>query len=327
VVPTSERSLDLLGGLLVAGLIAWVRVAAALSGVDPWSALLLNGVPVAFLGIGYVLGRVLAASAATISLATAVALTVTVVAGAGLGYPNATAAFSVQVLALLMVAWSDASDRGGRLRVAAGAVSVGVVIILLGSLAGIVTGLLVLGARFLLMPGGSSAKRAAASAGFLLVMTAAGQLIVAAKGRAPALAWALSQRRLDLWSDAMDLAATALVVGHGPGTFGVLSPTALSDPDTRPAHSVLLETMAEQGLIGAALLAALVAWGYWRLANRPTRAVLVGIAAWTALWLHSLVDYVADSPMVMLAAGVVLGASVCPSPRAHDPLSWTVDRG
>ena len=92
----------------------------------------------------------------------------------------------------------------------------------------------------------------------------------------------------------------------------MLSPTALSDPDTRPAHSVVLEAGAELGLVGIALLALVVAWGYWRLTVGASPAVLVGIAAWTALWLHSLVDYVADFSSVLLAAGLVLGAAVGP---------------
>ncbi len=59
---------------------------------------------------------------------------------------------------------------------------------------------------------------------------------------------ALSDRRVDLWGDAVDLAEAHPWRGVGIGQFPVASPTARADADTRFAHSLALELAAEGGL-------------------------------------------------------------------------------
>ena len=123
----------------------------------------------------------------------------------------------------------------------------------------------------------------------------------------------LTQRRVSLWTDAVHLARHEPLVGYGPQSFATASPTAASDPDTRAAHSELLQVAAETGLVGAGLLLALVGWAYLALAHaaQPGPAV-VGAVAWSAFALHALVDYVANFPLVVATAGLALGLAIGP---------------
>lgn len=109
-----------------------------------------------------------------------------------------------------------------------------------------------------------------------------------------------------MWQEALKLWAAHPVAGGGPGSFLEVNPYG-HDTDTMAAHSSLLQTGSELGLVGVALLAQLVGLVF-ALACRGTapRAVL-GIVAWTALWIHSLVDHLFDYPGLVLLAGVVLG--------------------
>ena len=117
----------------------------------------------------------------------------------------------------------------------------------------------------------------------------------------------LTERRLDLWDDAVGLAAEHPVTGVGAGRFEEESATARASRDTKPAHSTWLEAAAETGVPGALLLLALA---LWPLAAVGTgRAAAVGAAAWTAYCLHASVDYVTDSVGVVVLAALVVGLS------------------
>ena len=137
-------------------------------------------------------------------------------------------------------------------------------------------------------------------------------LIASGIGDGPA-ASALSQRRVDLWSDAALLIRQEPIFGHGPQSFATASPTAASDPDTRAAHSELLQMAAETGLVGAGLLLLVVGWAYLALGRAAESGpAIVGAFAWSAFVLHALVDYVANFPLVVAAAGLALGLAVGP---------------
>ena len=115
----------------------------------------------------------------------------------------------------------------------------------------------------------------------------------------------LTERRLDLWSDAVDLAADHPLTGVGSGRFEEESATARASRDTKPAHSTWLEAAAETGVPGGLLLLALA---LWPLAAVGTgRAAAVGAAAWTAFCLHASVDYVTDTVGVVVLAALVVG--------------------
>jgi O-antigen ligase len=120
---------------------------------------------------------------------------------------------------------------------------------------------------------------------------------------------ALTERRIELWRDAGRLAVDHPVTGVGPGRFEEASRIAGLDPDTRAAHSAILETAAEIGIPGAALLVGAmlaVLGGLWSR-GRAAAPAMVAVAAWAAFCLHASVDYVGDFPAVVTTAGLVAG--------------------
>jgi O-antigen ligase/tetratricopeptide (TPR) repeat protein len=76
--------------------------------------------------------------------------------------------------------------------------------------------------------------------------------------------------RLDYWRPAAEMARSRPLFGVGPGKFGAVY-LQLKGPmaeETKSAHSAYMETAAEQGLAGLALLLAFWGWCAWRLARR-----------------------------------------------------------
>jgi O-Antigen ligase len=121
--------------------------------------------------------------------------------------------------------------------------------------------------------------------------------------------------RLAYWRVALDVAADHPLAGAGPGSFGVdwLQRRTI-DERVRNAHSLELETLADLGVIGAALLAAVLAAAALASAQalRADRALAAGPAA-AALTgaLHAGLDWDWEMPAVTLVvialAGLLLG--------------------
>jgi hypothetical protein len=121
--------------------------------------------------------------------------------------------------------------------------------------------------------------------------------------------------RLSYWRVALDVAADHPLAGAGPGAFGVdwLQRRSI-DERVRNAHSLELETLADLGLIGAALLAAVLAATALASAGalRADRALAAGPAA-AALTgaLHAGLDWDWEMPaltlVVVALAGLLLG--------------------
>ena len=83
------------------------------------------------------------------------------------------------------------------------------------------------------------------------------------------------------------------------------------DETVRDAHSLELETVAELGLVGVALLAALLgAVGVaGRAAHRADPALVAGPAAALTVWaIHSAIDWDWEMPALTLVAVVLAGA-------------------
>lgn len=117
---------------------------------------------------------------------------------------------------------------------------------------------------------------------------------------------AFDSARRQLWSDAFRLWQRHPLTGGGPGAFRDFSALA-ADPDTATAHSSLLQVAAETGVIGAVLFAALIVLGYGLTAQGHPRRAVIGVAAWSALAIHSFVDHLLEFSLIVLAAGLVLG--------------------
>jgi len=119
-----------------------------------------------------------------------------------------------------------------------------------------------------------------------------------------------SNGRLDLWRVARDEFEAAPVAGKGAGSF------TLYWPQHRPyngqvldAHNLYVETAAELGLVGLALL--LVAFAAPLSAARELRRLPLGAAAlsvWIAFLFHAGVDWDWEMPAVTLTALIVAAA-------------------
>jgi O-antigen ligase len=268
------------------------------------------------LGGAFLLGRYLASDPVPVTLVLSGALLAFLVAATISQrelYPNAAAAVAVQALALCLVACQVDEHHPWRGALFWTAAALCAVPFLEVSVAAIVGAFLV-AAAFLLAAAAPSRRTSVGislAGGGLLAVCVAAQLLIATGGLTDArVVAALSMRRQQLWHDAVLIGESSPWTGQGLGSFAELSPTA-ADPDTVRAHSLLLQTYAEAGLVGVGLLALLVLAVVWVLIRRAAPAVApVAVAAWLALCLQALVDYVTDAPIVLAAAGVVAGVAV-----------------
>ena len=126
--------------------------------------------------------------------------------------------------------------------------------------------------------------------------------------------------RLDWWREAIAIFRDDPIGGSGAGTFGIARlPHREDGREVSQPHSVPLQVLAAQGVVGLALLALLVGAvvvGCRRAVSRledDERAAAAPLMALTAVYgLHALVDYDADFVAVtaptLVAAGAVLTA-------------------
>jgi O-antigen ligase len=118
--------------------------------------------------------------------------------------------------------------------------------------------------------------------------------------------------RHEYYRVAFEQARSAPVLGTGAGTFDRWwlehRPTPNSALD---AHSVYLETLAEQGLTGLALLLALLATP---LLTRPRDRLV--LAAYAAFLIHAAVDWDLEMTALWLA-GIAVGVALLPAQRVR----------
>lgn len=321
----------MLGGTLVAGLLVWVGVSAALNGGN--AAPLAGSVSVAVasfaaarwvtLRSGWAVGLGITAAAAGFAVARADML----YGGplrAPLGYSNAAGSLFLLAASgalLLAVRASGAWARLGALLACVGFLTVPW---LNGTMtAAALSGLLVLP---LLPRLGRAGTRALVAAGAVLLLgTLAATMVIglAHEHLTPGaladrtLGETLSTRRAQLWADALELTTTAPLVGVGPRRFAVESPVARSDADTRETHHALLQLGAEAGVPALALGLLIGLWAFgWLWLVAGDRGTAVAVVALTAVAVHAQVDYVLQFPAVVAVAAALLGAGGAPRLRA-----------
>jgi hypothetical protein len=168
---------------------------------------------------------------------------------------------------------------------------------------------------------------ALAAVGALLVVG-----IVAAGGHehGPAATGATNQRlgslgsnRYGYWRVAIETGADHPLAGVGASGFRVawLERRRVSE-NVRDAHSLELETFAELGLVGVALLAALLAGVAVsaRAAHRADPTLAAGAAAALAAWtFHSAIDWDWEMPALTLVVVVLAGALLTAPRRSAAP--------
>jgi O-Antigen ligase len=235
-----------------------------------------------------------------------------VVAAAAAGALVATASSSVRALEGSM------STREGE---GAIVLAVGVVLMALAALAGRAS----LPERPLALPRWSGWAALAAIVALLVVP------IVAARGhqQAPPATGATSERfgsvgsnRYAYWRVAIDAGADHPLAGVGASGFRVawLQRRHITE-GVRDAHSLELETFAELGVVGVALLCALL--GSVALSAQATQhadpTLTAGLAAALTVWaFHSAIDWDWEMPALTLLAVVLAGAMLA---RARERVS------
>jgi O-antigen ligase len=324
------RWYDVIGLLLAAGLSAWTAISASVSGgrSQPQLALLVAALA------AYVAGRQLshrAQLAAGIVAAGLLAVAVITIPETFVGpprhtplnYENADAAWFAQGTAAAVMLAVSARTRRVRALAWLGAAVLVAVAAGLRSVAGA-------GLATVVVLVGAAAHRArprpTATIGMVAVLAAVAATVFLASLPGSAVARVaergLSERRIVLWQEALELTEEHPVFGVGPAQFAVEAPTARQDPDARWAHSAYLQEAAESGIPGTVLLSGLLGWAYGALgrSGRDSAIVVVAIAGLTALAVHAAIDYVLHFPAIVLTSAFLLGvATGRPTPPRSPP--------
>ncbi len=333
--PSSVSSLDLVGVGLMAAAVAWTY----------WSSTRADDAPAGLAVSGLLAGAAMAFwTARLVSRHEPTAVPLVVVAFAGVlvlaapggiwtpepragpwDYSSITGAFFAQAaIAALMLAFSRWPSSLRTAAVAAAVMLASVTIATKTWTAAIVL-LLAVPAVALSRrgPGGPRLVVAGGAAFFLAVL--AGSIVLGGrytfvdlgtkKANDASLAdsyGGLTERRVALWSDAVDVMSENPVNGVGPGRFRQVSPVVQTDRDEPWAHNDFLQVGAETGLLGFVLLVGLFLWGFARLATigSPGTTVALGAVALTALGVHGCVEYVLQFPAVVLAGAALVGTGV-----------------
>jgi len=128
----------------------------------------------------------------------------------------------------------------------------------------------------------------------------------------------LSYRRLALWGDALEIIAEHPMVGTGPETFSVVSPTARTDPDARWTHNEFLQAGAETGIPGLVIVVGVFVALFLALSISGDGVVVaVAAAALAAVGVQASIDYILHFPAVPLAAVAIVGAAIGANLRRH----------
>lgn len=321
---SSTAIVDACGALLLVAAVGAALVAAAQGG-DARPTVVLFLATAGMVALGRFLGSMHRSliPAAVAGTAVAYALTTRVLGGGPLGgpfgYRNATGAFYVQAtVAALMVA---AAIPWWPLRVAGLVAAVSFALVAATDSSAATASLLVaIAVASVALGGARLARLSVATAAALFVVVLAGTVALGAAYRPGAggpLARALTERRLVLWNESLQIIADR-PGGVGPGRFRYVDPTARRDQDARWAHNEFLQQGVEFGWAGLVLTLLLFLWGFARLWVHPAPDLLValGAASLVALGIQASVDYVLRFPAVPLAAAALIAtAQAVPSRR------------
>jgi O-antigen ligase len=323
--------LELAGVAIAAAAALWTIVTAIRAGTDPWPVLAVIGIAATSFAVAsrlttfspwIVPATVLAAGAF-------VAVALVMRPRDPFGYENATGAFFALVaIAGLFLATSVATwpSRALAAVTAAAAASVPVLVGVASATALVV--LLPTGGLIVLR--GFGRRTAIASFVALFGVLLAATVLVGARSQDPARTTAidrlvdrtLSERRAQLWHDALKLLSDHPLTGVGPGRFAVDSPTARADRDARWAHNEFLQASAEAGIPGIALAVAAFAWLIAApSAGADDRSAVLGSAAAALLGMGSCIDYLLHFPGLVATASALAGAGACKVIRIRNEVS------
>jgi O-antigen ligase len=308
---------DAVGLGLFGALAGWTIASAAVRGGNPIPQLVLLVTATTVYAIGRVLGRyhpvLIAAVIVLIILITTVVSGPRALAGGPLdpplGYGNANGAFYALGTAAAAIIGRLSSRQS--LRWAGAAIAV--LLLVLTALTTSKAATVLAGCILLIAVGAHRLGRPVLLVAPVLVLAAVAVTVVVGLTRgtaeAPGADEVLTERRAELWQEALDLTAQEPIFGVGPGLFAETSPAARGDADAMWAHSAYLQTAAETGLPGAFLLGAVILWSFGALyrSQQDLRLVVIGTAAAAAFAIHAAVDYVMHFPALILTLALVVG--------------------
>lgn len=323
-------AVDLALALLLLLLVTWTLVSAHGRVSRPEPLLLL----LAAVGAAYSVGRLASRSSAAVAVvggAAAAAVAVIVLAVPGglsgaasappLGYGNANGALCALGAGGALVAGLSRNERWLRGNAFVAAAVLSAMAVATGSQAGagVAVCLVVLGALLVVRPTAGRFVPLLAAAVVLLSLTLTAGLGWAADAqvgpRATPLHSELSQRRVTLWSESLQLLTQAPLRGVGPGRFQEESPLARADADARWSHSLWLQHAAETGVPGLVLLVAIASVVLLRV--HPDGLLDGGVAAMGAaivagLLVHASIDYVMHFASVATLGALLAGLTAVP---------------
>jgi O-antigen ligase len=313
---------DAVGIAVLACCAVWTLVAAAGRPARPEGTLLALLAVTAGYALGRILGAllpVLAPAAAAVAVLALVLVPPTRLSAhpdaPPLGYPNADAALLVLAAgAACCAAWA-AHGRAWRIGLRCTGAGAAVAALALGSAAGFAAGVAIV---LCSLAAARMRRRLLGLAGLALAaaLVVGGSCAVAVdalpSGLSQSLTGQLTQPRVELWHQAVDLAEDHPLRGVGPERFADEAPPP---PDlaagAESPQSAPLQLAAEQGLPGVALLTAAFCWlltALWR-SPRPTPVVLTAAAALTGLAMLATVDHVLSYAVVTAGAGFLAGVA------------------
>ncbi|NUL03211.1 O-antigen ligase family protein [Streptomyces lunaelactis] len=320
---------DAAGVVVLSGCAVWSLISAAGREARPEGVLLAVFAVAAGYACGRICGTLLPVATASVAALAALGLAIAsrqgvpgANAGAAVqpGHTGAAAALLVLAAGAACCAASAARPAALRLGLRMLALAVACTALALGSAAGFAAAL---GVLLCSLAAVRMHRRTVAIAGLAL---ATGLVVATSWGVAEdalpdgltvSLEGQLTQNRVALWQDAVNLAKDDPVRGVGPGRFGKLSTTAQQSlgSDGKP-HSASLQQAAEQGVVGVALLGAAFGWllyGLWR-SPRSTPVVLGAGAALAALAALASVGNALSFAPVTAGAGLLAGLATARPP-------------
>lgn len=141
--------------------------------------------------------------------------------------------------------------------------------------------------------------------------------------------------RFNLWADAIEMIATDPITGVGPGMFGraareAREPEVYYDDRLGTAHNAYLNTFAETGILGIALMGVFAVvigrawWGRWRRLDAAGQSAArvrheVALAALIAFGAQSIFDTFVVVPLALLTGVLVVLVAVEPGDLAENP--------
>jgi O-antigen ligase len=315
-----EARLDIAGIALVVGTAGWFQLSAANQGADAAPAIALLAVST----VGYVValasGRLLSPLVPVVFMVAAAATALVATSGprAPLGYENANGIFFVLAAVAAMTVWATAPRHVLGVAALSGGIFFGVIPMVNEVLTATLAFAFVVVVAAAAHLGRMRGAVAASAAAFVVVLLGTVVLGLTYEGQATRLSSALTERRLELWHDALVIVGEHPVAGAGFSRFEELSPTARSDRDARWAHNEFLQVGAETGIPGLVLVVSLFVWGFARLAiGAESMGRALAAAGLAAVGIAASVDYVFHFAAVPITAAVLLGAGVAAEPNSR----------